>query len=167
MPQNWDKRRIDTEGDCCSECGAQVKGGRGGCQALFDEITYSIGEEPRIAAIHRLALDTYCMQHIESYCESAKSYAAHLVGLWWGVQHMDDPAPVAPVLNFLNRNTKLIKPPVLSQRGSITLPEVMTAYQEGGDIDKFVRDVRAWSKDVWEAYASQHEIVQLWVKNAE
>jgi len=163
MPQNWDKRRIDTEGDRCPECGAQVKGGRGGCQALFDEITYAMGEEPRIAALHRLALDTYCMQHVESYCESAKSYAAHLVGLWWGVHHLDDPAPAAPALNFLNRNLQLVKPPILSKRGSITLPALMAAYHESGDVDQFVNDVRDWSKEVWDAYASQHEIVQKWL----
>jgi len=79
MPQNWDMRRTDTEGEFCPEYGGKVKGGRGGCQALFDEITYAMGRDPRIGAIHRLSLDTYCMQHIESYCASAKSYAAHLI----------------------------------------------------------------------------------------
>ena len=163
MPQNWEKRRIETEGDCCPECGAHVKGGRGGCQSLFDEITYAMSEDLRIAAIHRLALDTYCMQHVESYCESAKSYAAHLIGLCWGVSHLDNAAPVAPVLAILSWNTKLGKPPILSKRGSITLPDVITAYHKSCDVDALVKDVRQWSNVVWEAYASQHEIVQNWL----
>jgi hypothetical protein len=164
MPQNWDKRRIETEGDRCPECGGHIEGGRGGCQALFDEITYAMSEDLRIAAIHRLALDTYSMQHVESYCESAKSYAAHLIGLGWGIRHLDSPAPVAPVLEVLDRKIKLVKPPLLSERGTITLPDVMTGYHESGDVDELVRHVRQWSKAVWEAYASQHEIVQKWLK---
>ena len=163
MPQNWEKRRIETEEDCCPECGAHVKGGRGGCQSLFDEITYAMTEDLRIASIYRLALDTYCMQHVESYCESAKSYAAHLIGLSWGVSHLDSPAPVTPLLGVLNRNTKLVKPPILSKRGSITLPDLITAYHKSGDVDVLVQAVRQWSKVVWEAYASQHEIVQDWL----
>jgi hypothetical protein len=166
MPQNWDKRRIETEGDRCPECGGHVEGGRGGCQALFDEITYAMSEDARIAAIHRLALDAYAMQHVESYCESAKSYAAHLVGLGWGVQHLDDPASIAPVLNFLNQTIPLVKPPVLSQRGSMTLPDVIHAYHNSGDVAELVRHVREWSQVVWEAYTSQHEIVQQWLKKS-
>ncbi len=118
MPQNWDARRVATEADRCPECGGKVAGGRGGCQELFDEIGFMMGGDLRIAAVHRLALDSYCMQHVESYCASAKSYAAHLVGLSWGIAHVDDPAPVAPVLRVLNRSAPLIKPPVLTDRGS-------------------------------------------------
>jgi hypothetical protein len=164
MPQNWDRRRINTGGDRCPECGGKVEGGRGGCQALFDEITYRMGTEPRIAAIHRLALDTYCMQHVESYCESAKSYAAHLIGLCWGIDHRDDPAPNALILRSLDGSARLVKPPVLSERGSITLPDVMAAYIASSSVDELVRQVHAWANNVWEAYASQHEIAQAWLK---
>ncbi len=164
MPQNRDRRRIDTGGECCPECGGKVEGGRGGCQALFDEITYQMGSEPRIAAIHRLALDTYCMQHVESYCESAKSYAAHLIGLCWGMDHKDDPAPNASILRVMERGVILVKPPVLSNRGSITLPDVMAAYHASGSADELVKQVHAWAENVWEAYASQHEIARAWLK---
>ena len=164
MPQNWDKRRIKTPGDRCPECGAHVRGGRGGCQALFDELTFAIQTDTRIAAIHRLALDAYCMQHVESYCESAKSYAAHLIGLWWGVQHIDDPVPLAPLLKVLNQNIKRDKPSLLSNRGSITLPDVINNYHDSADVDELVRHVREWSQVVWKAYVSQHELVQVWLK---
>ena len=164
MPQNWDARRIETPGNRCPECGGQVEGGRGGCQALFDEITFAMVTEPRIAAIHRLAVDTYAMQHIESYCESAKSYAAHLIGLSWGIHYIDGPAPVAPVLGDLSRNLKLTRPPVLKERGSITLPEIMMHYHESSDVDELVSRIREWSKDVWNAYSSQHNYVQKWLE---
>ncbi len=164
MPRNWDKRRADTGGDHCPECGGRVAGGRGGCQALFDEITYGVGTEPRITAIHRLALDTYCMQHVESYCESAKSYAAHLMGLCWGIDHLGESAPNARILRSLDGSVRLVKPPVLSHRGSITLPDVMAAYHAADSVDELVKQVHAWAKNVWEAYASQHELARAWLK---
>ncbi len=164
MPQNWDRRRLDTGGNHCPGCGGQVQGGRGGCQTLFDEITFAMGSDLRIAAIHRLSLDTYCMQHVESYCASAKSYAAHLVGLWWGVHHPDDPAPIAPVLRSLNLNSNLTKPPIPSNRGSTTLSSIMAHCHPTDNADEFVARVRAWANNVWEAYASQHDIVAAWLK---
>ena len=65
MPQNWDFRRTVSDATHCPECGGQVQGGRGACQALFDEISYMMGSEPRVGAIHRLAMDTYAMQHVD------------------------------------------------------------------------------------------------------
>ncbi|MEO8609442.1 MAG: DUF5946 family protein [Chloroflexota bacterium] len=165
MPQNWDeKRHADSGGDHCPECGAQVAGGRGGCQALFDEIAYAMGTEPRIAAVHRLALDTYCMQHVESYCESAKSYAAHLIGLWYGIHHPRDPVPYTPIARILNQSTTLVNPPVLSNRGSITFPEIMRSYHQDGDVDALVTRIHDWSIIVWQAYESQHALVESWLR---
>ena len=164
MPQNLDKRRVNTERGHCPECGGQVEGGRGGCQALFDEITYGMSTDPNIAVIHRLALDTYCMQHVESYCESAKSYAAHLMGLCCGIEHGDEPALYAPINRMLNANVKLAKPPVLSNRGSVTLSDVMVAYHASGSTDELVKRVHEWARDVWGAYSSQHEIAWMWLK---
>ena len=122
-----------------------------------------MGSDLRIAAVHRLALDTYCMQHVESYCASAKSYAAHLIGLSWGIAHVDDPAPAAPVLRVLEQGAQLTKPPVLMDRGSVTLPDLMAVYHVSGDVDDLVIRIRAWANDVWDAYASQHNIVNEWL----
>ena len=165
MPQNWDMRRTDAGGDHCPECRAQVEGGRGGCQALFDEITYATQTDLRLAAIHRLALDTYCMQHVESYCASAKSYAAHLIGLCWAIDHPSDPAPVALSLRLVNLNANIVKPTVLSDRGEITLPTLMTSYLANGDVDELVQSIHAWANVVWVAYASQHEIARAWLRS--
>ncbi len=162
MPQNWDARRVKTAADRCPECGGKVAGGRGGCQECFDEMAFMMGDDLRIASVHRLALDAYCMQHVESYCASAKSYAAHLVGLSWGIDHLDDPAPAAPVLRVLNQSAPLIKPPVLADRGSITFPDLMAVYHASGDVDDLVSRIRAWARIVWDAYASQHEIARKW-----
>jgi len=164
MPQNWDLRRADTGGDHCPECGGQVAGGRGGCQALFDEIGYAMTTDLRVARIHHLGFDAYCMQHVESYCASAKSYAAHLIGLWWGVQNPESAEPMAPVLRTFNLNADLVKPPVLSHRGSITLPDIMKDSPLSGDIDAFARRIREWAAHVWQAYESQHAIVEAWLK---
>ena len=45
----------------------------------FSDVTYF--------RVHRLLVDTYCVQHPERYCVSFKSLAAHLVGLCWSLEH--------------------------------------------------------------------------------
>jgi hypothetical protein len=37
--------------------------------------------------VHRMIVDTYCLQHPDRYCVSAKSLAAHLTGLCWLIEH--------------------------------------------------------------------------------
>ena len=65
----------------CPACGAVVAGGRAGCQAVFDELTARAYADLAYASTRNLAFDAYCLQHLETYCHSAKSYAAHLTRL--------------------------------------------------------------------------------------
>ncbi len=146
----------------CPDCGARGVTGRSECQALFDQISYQIAINLKIAAIHDLAFDTYCMQHAETYCVSAKSYAAHLTRLCCGIEHHGDRAVYAAIPRWLNGKVELEKPAILSNRGAMTIVDVMTS----DDVDEQIKHIHAWANIVWDAYRSQHEIAREWIKAA-
>jgi len=65
--------------------------GRPNCAALRDALLARDFEQPVLFwRHHRLAVDTYCVQH-SSYVESAKSLAAHLCGLCVAFEQNNDP----------------------------------------------------------------------------
>jgi Family of unknown function (DUF5946) len=71
----------------CPECGVLVDGRRASCQVLFDELSAQAYADLQYAASQQLAFDTYCMRHVDPYCRSAKSYAAHLTRLCCGLEY--------------------------------------------------------------------------------
>jgi hypothetical protein len=151
-----------TEQDRCFACGALVPGGRAGCQALWDQIAAQAYQDPSRASVHNLAFDSYCMQHPETYCHSAKSYAAHLTRLCCGLEYDGDPAIYAAIQRWLNGNVFLEKPEVLSRRGTLTITDVVNAR----DGQEYKEQVRAWAESVWTAYASQQGLARGWLKAA-
>ncbi|MCB9136277.1 MAG: hypothetical protein H6636_12680 [Anaerolineales bacterium] len=132
----------------CPACGAHISGGLEGCEALWHELLYS-------GAVSGPAFDAYCMQHLDKYCASAKSYAAHLTRLCCGVEMDADPRVYAAIQKWLNGNRKLEKPPILSHLGEMTIADVHDA-----------QTARAWMENVWAAYASQHELARGWIREA-
>jgi hypothetical protein len=144
----------------CPECGTEGVNGRAGCEALFDEIRYQALSDFRIAKVHRLAFDTYCMQHIETYCVSAKSYAAHLTGLCCGVEYKGDQVIYDVIHRWLNGNVPLQKPEVLPYRGKLCITDVLAAQE----VEDRVRRIYEWADHVWSVYESQHEIARKWVQ---
>ena len=148
--------------ETCHECGAKIAGGQAACQALFQTFGAQAFDNLRLASVHRLAVDSYCLQHVDPYCVSAKSYAAHLVGLCCGVAHNGNPALYDIIHRWLNGSVTLNKPDVLGFRGRITLPEVLAIQP----VEAQVKRVHDWAASVWDAYATQHEIAQVWVKQA-
>ena len=66
---------------------APFEGGRTGCHAIWNEMMAQGMSDARYARSYRLAFDTYCMQHPETYGVSVKSYIAHLTGLCCGVEY--------------------------------------------------------------------------------
>jgi hypothetical protein len=150
------------EQDRCPDCGALVLGGRAGCQALWDEIASQAYQNLERASVHNLAFDTYCMQHPEPYCRSAKSYAAHLTRLCCGLEYDGDPAIYAAIQRWLNGNISLEKPKVLPRRGALTIADVAGAR----DGQEYKERVQAWAENVWAAYATQHDLAHTWLKAA-
>jgi hypothetical protein len=146
----------------CPACGASVKGGRAGCQALFDEIMLRAYSDPPYAATYPLALDAYCMQHPESYGHSAKSYAAHLMRLCCGLEHGGDHKVLEAIQKWLNGAAALEKPEVPKYRGTMTVADLKAAR----NAEEHTKLVREWAESVWAAYARQHEIARNWIKAA-
>jgi Family of unknown function (DUF5946) len=93
--------------DKCPDCGAKVSGGRDGCEALWHEAFYVNRIE------HPAAFDAYCMQHLEKYCASAKSYAAHLTRLCCGLEYDGEPHIYTMLQKWLNGNKPIEKPAIL------------------------------------------------------
>lgn len=148
--------------DKCPDCGASVIGGRAGCQALFDEVTLEAYSDLRYAAVRDLAFDTYCMQYLDRYCRSAKSYAAHLTRLCCGLEHDGNPALYAAIQKWLNGAVSIEKPETLPYLGSITIAEVRAART----VEEHKKLVRVWAENVWEAYAAQHDVTRAWIRTA-
>ena len=153
---------MSSSAENCPACGAPVSGGRDGCQALFDALTAQALVHLASAVQRDLAFDTYCMQHLESYCRSAKSYAAHLTRLCCGLEYDGDPKVYAAIQKWLNGAVQLEKPPVLTHLGALTVVDVCHAQTQA----EHIRLVQAWAASVWEAYRSQHEIARTWINAA-
>jgi hypothetical protein len=146
----------------CPGCGALIEDGRAGCQAAYEGLALRALNEPVFARVQPLAFDTYCMQHLETYCRSAKSYAAHLTRLCCGVEHAGDPAVYAAIQRWLNGKVQLDKPAVLPNRGNLTVKDADEALAAG----RFELTVRAWAENVWQAYAPQHALAHAWIQSA-
>lgn len=144
-----------TPANICPDCGANVPNGREGCQALWDELFY-------IGAVTGPAFDAYCMQHLERYCASAKSYAAHLTRLCCGLEHDANPHIYTAIQKWLNGHRQLEKPPILPFLGALTIADVRDAPTPA----ERTRVSRAWMDSVWEAYESQHDLARAWIQQA-
>jgi hypothetical protein len=142
--------------DVCPDCGAKVDSGREGCQALWNEWFYGIG------LTHPAAFDAYCMQHLEKYCASAKSYAAHLTRLACCLAYEAAPSVYSAIQKWLNGHREVSKPAILPFLGGVTIADVYAA-ETAVARDKVTR---AWVESVWAAYAPQHESAHAWIKEA-
>jgi hypothetical protein len=146
----------------CPDCGAQVTGGQEGCQALFDEFFSPARGNLVYAGVRELAFDAYCMQHLERYCRSAKSYAAHLTRLCYGLEYQGQPRVYAAIQKWLNGSVPLQKPDLLPFLGKMTVADIRAAET----VDGRLKLVRAWAESVWEAYESQHGLARNWLAAA-
>jgi hypothetical protein len=148
--------------DHCPACGAPVAGGRDGCQVLMTEIQAGAYGKPGYASTYDLAFDAYCMQHPETYCVSAKSYAAHLTRLCCGVERGGGPAVYRAINRWLSGPAPIDKPPVLPQRGQMTVADVGAAHS-AAEHNALARE---WAASVWAAYAHQHDLARQWIELA-
>ena len=151
-----------TSQDECPECGASILGGRAGCQALWDKISARAYGDSDYAATRDLAFDTYCMQHLERYCRSAKSYAAHLTRLCCGLEYGGDPKIYAALQKWLNGTVAVEKPAAPSHRGRMSIADLRAADHA----EEHTRLVHDWAQSVWAAYKVQHDIARTWIRAA-
>lgn len=142
-------------------CGAAL-GGVEGCVARTHDLLVQAQQDARYAGVYRLAFDAFCMQHPERYGVSAKSYAAHLMGLCHGIEHADRPNTYWAIPAWLNRPRDIPKPPLLKNRGTVTIADL----DDAASPEEHASRVRAWAQNVWQAYASQHATARAWLQQA-
>src|SRR3990172_2857940 len=111
--------------DRCPDCGAAVTGGREGCQALWIEFAARSYIDLRYAPMRDLAFDAYCMQHLGTYCRSAKSYAAHLTRLCCGLEHGGAQTVYYAIQRWLNGSPAIDKPEPPVQQGTLTVADAL------------------------------------------
>ena len=148
----------------CPECGVEVKGGRAGCQQLFDEVLAREFGDYRYAREHRLMVDAYSLQHPDEYMRSAKSYAAHLTGAYVASEYGSVAEANRAILQWLNGATSLQRPdqPAPGRRGALTIHHV----HEVTDAEEHVRRVREWAESAWTAWKDYRDIAQQWTTEA-
>ena len=146
----------------CPECGAPAVGGRAGCQDIYDALATPQLGSAGLGPLRDLAFDAHCLQHPDTYCRSAKSYAAHLTRLCCGIEKGGDPAVYRAIQRWLNGAVKLDKPAVLASRGQLTV----AGLQIAGDPRERQALARQWAASVWQAYAAQHELARAWIRAA-
>jgi hypothetical protein len=147
-------------GDACPSCGARL-GGPEECQAAFEQLSAQAWSSPARGAIHNLVVDTFAMQHSEGHGKSAKSYAAHLTALCCAIEAGGDRQLYWAIARWLDgpRPATIERPADLSFRGRLTIAGVLTPERE----EDYPDLVRRWAVDVWNAYASQHELARAWL----
>jgi len=149
--------------EACDECGWAVLGGRAGCRDRFDAYLARDFSDPLYFRSHRLFVDAYCLQHPDQFCRSAKSLAAHLVGLCWTLEEGAGSA-VGPerLRRWLDGARELTKPALPAARGAVTIGDLPV----GADAAGWAAAVRAWAEAVWAAYSPLHPLARDWLAHA-
>ncbi|HEY0412777.1 MAG TPA: DUF5946 family protein [Allosphingosinicella sp.] len=147
----------------CDECGWAEAGGREGCRASFEAFLARDFSDPLYFRTHRMFVDTYCLQHPEQYCASAKSLVAHLAGLCWILEGGAGTAAGPERLrDWLDGARELEKPALPERRGILTLGDLPV---ESGPAE-WADAVRRWAASTWAAYAALHPLARRWRADA-
>jgi uncharacterized protein DUF5946 len=148
----------------CPECGAAVPQGREACQKLFDEVLAREFGDYRYARMHRLTVDVYALQHPAEYMRSAKSYAAHLTGMYAALETGGTAEINRAVQQWLNGSKVFPRPdnPAPRQRGVLTIAHV----HEAAEPEDHLRRVHEWARSAWEAWRAYHQLAAEWVRLA-
>lgn len=153
----------DAAGDVCADCGAAAAEGRAGCLKIFEEILAREFGDYRYGRIHRLTVDSYSLQHPDTYMRSGKSFAAHLTGMCAALEHEDASALNQVVQKWLSTNPRVDKPAHIPEgRGELTVTYVHGA----ADADEHVERVREWAQDVWGAWSEHHDLARRLIGEA-
>jgi len=131
---------------------------------LFDEILAREFGDYRYAGEHRLMVDVYSLQHPAEYMRSAKSYAAHLTGMYAALELSGTSEVNRAVQTWLNGPQTFQRPdnPGPLRRGVLTIVHI----HEAREPEEHVRRVREWAQSVWEAWRGYHHVAKQWIEEA-
>jgi hypothetical protein len=132
------------------------------CQAMQYKIIVKEAESYEYAGVHRLRVDTYCLQHPNIYLVSSKSFFSHLLGLCIALDYNNDPNLFKAIEKWEYGKNQIHKPPMLESFGNLTISHIMNA-NDGLVYDQLVKE---WAKSVWGAYKSYQELAHRWIKKA-
>jgi hypothetical protein len=128
----------------CPECAAPLAD-LAACQLRFHELNNA----------HRstLLVDAYSSQHA-AYIQSAKSWAAHLVGLCLGLEHgLQGPQASRSISAWLDRRgASLQKPVEIIPRARLTIVDA----GRGRDA------LHEYAESCWDAWHTQHGLIRGW-----
>ncbi len=79
------------------------------CKELFETILAKEFSDYRYGKIHRLTVDSCCLQHPNVYMVSAKSFAAHLTGMCCAMEYGGDADLLKDLQKWLNEKRQLVK----------------------------------------------------------
>jgi hypothetical protein len=154
----------------CSSCGLAVPGGTAGCRAIFDAYIAREWSSPISYRYHRMFVDSYCLQHPDEFCASAKSFAAHLTGLCAAFEHKSHPSVLKSINRWLSGNPSLNKPDLPTFRGALTIAEVQSVLppevQAEHNPFPVAQAVDRWARSTWQAYAALHPQARLWINQS-
>jgi len=157
------------ENSTCTECGAVVPPEFASCDELFMSILRPLGMEgadsPQAAALARLLVDAFAMQHPARSCKSAKSYAAHLTGLCSGVEYNGSQSVYAALQRWLSRRVEdigITRPTEPEQRGKLTIRYIYGAPTP----EERAARLHEWAQELWSAYWSQQDLARDWIRRA-
>lgn len=132
------------------------------CTVMWHEVILKEEEFYGQAKGNKLRVDTYCMQHPDPYMISAKSFAAHFLGLCITLVHNNDPFLLKSIREW-NFGTGLIEKPELPEFvGELTISHIVNAQHRVS----YERLLHEWAEKTWQAYASYHDLAEKWLRMA-
>ncbi len=144
----------------CPDCGAHVKYGHNGCRKLWDEFSVRVLSDTRLVPLRDMAFDTYCMQHLERYCTSPKSYMAHLTRLCCWLEFKGDGRVLDGIRRSLDGTVRLPIPKPPAPHWTLTVADIIAVK----DTEPCMKLIRQWAEDVWQTYADQHLPAREWIR---
>lgn len=148
----------------CHGCGWKVEGGAFRCRSRFETILARDFSDVRYFRTHRLLVDTYCLQHPDEFCASAKSLAAHLVGLCWILELGAKPSIGPEKLHrWLDGDRHLEKTAIPRERGRLTIGDL----PQEDDPVLWGKAVWRWAEETWSSYHTLHTVAREWLSQAQ
>ena len=153
----------DRSKDRCGDCGSLVEDGKAGCIKVFEEVIAKEFGDYRYGRIHRLTVDTFCLQHPDPYMASGKSFAAHLCGVYAALQLTNVNDINTHVQKWLSKNPELESPrEIPDRRGGLTIMHVYGATVP----EEHVKRVKEWATSAWQPWSGYHRLASEWVQRA-
>lgn len=155
----------------CIGCGALVPNTPGpthryiesspGCWAIYGEVLAREYSNPAYAALHRLTVDAYAVEHPgKPSPQSIQSVAIHLLRLCLILECGYTDEAAAKAMPILARNKHLFRwmtpPPPL---GDNTVLYVRTVK----DPAAYTQAVWKWARSAWQAWSGHHVQVRQWL----